>query len=156
MLKLTTTEIEIRLAHYFNYRQNLIVPNISWGMNIHECDLLIIRKSGYGIEVEIKVSKADLIKDIKKSHHHHDKLGRISEFYFAIPDYLQNCIEFIPDHAGIIIVNKTEYGTSCRKFRDPKPNLTRRKFTDQEISKIGHLGSMRIWNLKRALIDKKK
>ena len=154
-MKITSVEIEICLARYFDYRANLIVPNISWGMDIHECDLLVVRKSGYGVEVEIKVSKSDLIKDLSKRHHHHDRLGRISEFYFAIPDYLQPYIEFIPEHAGIIIVNKTDYGTTCRTLRKPKPNVTRRKFTDKEISKIGHLGSMRIWNLKRALISKK-
>ena len=70
--KITTPEIEVRVASFFNPRQNIIVPNISWGVNLHECDLLIIRKSGYGIEVEIKVSKSDLIADAKKPHHHHD------------------------------------------------------------------------------------
>jgi len=43
--KITTLEIENRVAQYFNPRQNIVVPNISWGMNIHECDLLIVRKS---------------------------------------------------------------------------------------------------------------
>jgi len=77
--KITTIEIEERVAQYFGPRECIIVPNISWGINIHECDLLIIRKSGYGIEVEIKISKSDLIADAKKGHHHHDRMDRLRE-----------------------------------------------------------------------------
>ena len=46
--------------NFFNYRANLIVPNISWGLGLHECDLLVLTSSGYATEIEIKVSKADL------------------------------------------------------------------------------------------------
>ena len=63
---ITTTEMEVALAHYLNMRVNLIVPNISWGMFIHECDLLVITPAGYMWEVEIKVSKQDLSRDSKK------------------------------------------------------------------------------------------
>jgi hypothetical protein len=56
---LKTAEMEVELGRYFNYRQNIIVSNVSWGLGIHECDLLIITKSGYATEVEIKVSLSD-------------------------------------------------------------------------------------------------
>jgi len=65
---LKTSDIEFAVAKYFNFRKNLIVPNVSWGFNIHECDLLIVRKSGYAIEVEIKISKSDFKADFKKIH----------------------------------------------------------------------------------------
>jgi hypothetical protein len=150
--RLTTAEIELRVADYFGYRQSIIVPNISWGVNLHECDLLVIRQSGYGIEVEIKISKSDLIADLKKPHHHHDRMGRLSELYFAIPDYLEKHIEFIPEHAGIITLHKYDNYISCKTLRNPKINRNRGKFTDNERLKVAHLGTMRIWNLKRKLI----
>jgi len=154
--KITTLEIEVKLASYFNYRKNIIVPNISWGMNLHECDLLIIRKSGYGIEVEIKISKSDLKADAKKGHNHNDRANRISELYFAIPDYIQDCIEYIPERAGILILTKYDNYITCNELRKPQINKNRRKFTDKEILKIAHLGTMRIWNLKRTIQNIKK
>jgi hypothetical protein len=159
--KITTAEIETRLAAYFDYRQNIIVPNISWGINIHECDLLIIRKSGYGIEVEIKISKSDLKADAKKSHNHNDIANRISELYFAIPDFLQDCIDFIPDHAGILILSRNKYYhyynfLEVKRLRKAKVNKNRNKFCDNEILKIAHLGTMRIWKLKQNIIETKR
>ena len=120
--KLKTIEMEVALANYFNVRQNIIVPNVSWGLGIHECDLLIVRASGYLIEVEIKISKADLIKDSKKEHKHIDK--RIKELYFALPDYLENCIEYIPERAGILLVSKGKNGYYVKIIRNAFKNNT--------------------------------
>jgi len=155
--KFSTIEIETRVAQYFGPRQNLIVPNISWGMNIHECDLLIVRKSGYGIEVEIKISRADLKKDIEKPHNHSD--NRIREFYFAIPDYLQDSIELIPEHAGIIVVSRYySYGDHviCKTLRGAKVNKNCIKFSQEEMFNIARLGTMRIWSLKRKIIETRR
>lgn len=96
-------EIEVAIAKYFGVRKNIIVPNISWGFLTHEADLFIVRKSGYAVEVEIKISRADLINDFKKKHTHNDKQNRISEFYYAMPkDLYLKCKDLIPENAGII------------------------------------------------------
>jgi hypothetical protein len=149
MDKITTTEIETRVAGYFNYRKNIIVPNVSWGIGLHECDLLVIRDSGYAIEVEIKISKSDLRADAKKEHHHLS--NRIKELYFAIPDYLEDCIEYIPERAGVLVLSRYQGGLSCYTKRKAKFNLNCRKFTQEEQLKVAHLGTMRIWNLKRQI-----
>jgi hypothetical protein len=154
--KITTIEIEERVAQYFGPRECIIVPNISWGINIHECDLLIIRKSGYGIEVEIKTSKSDLKADAKKAHNHKDYMDRISELYFAIPDYMKDCIEYIPERAGILILTKNEWGVNVHRLRNPQKKKNRIKFTETEMMKVAHLGCMRIWNLKRTIIGRKR
>lgn len=159
MNKITTIEIEARLAGHFNYRQNLIVPNISWGMDIHECDLLVVSKSGYATEVEIKISKADLKKDAYKKHNHEDRFNRIRRLYFAIPESLSNCIEFIPERAGIIVCSRgVMYGENvicCEVLREARINNTCKKFTDDERFNIARLGTMRIWGLKRKIITLK-
>ena len=148
--KITIYEIEIAIANYFGIRENIIVPNISWGIKIHECDLLIIRKPGCGVEVEIKISKSDLKADFKKKHNHIDPYNRIKEFYFAIPDYLEDCLPLIPEHAGVISVSRNIIAgtihTECRMIRKCKINTKAVKFCDNEIIKIAHLGTMRFWN----------
>lgn len=59
---MNTLEIETAIAMKLDIRKHIIVPNISWGAGLHECDLLVINKSGYATEIEIKISKSDLKK----------------------------------------------------------------------------------------------
>jgi hypothetical protein len=160
-VKITTLDMEIALANHFDYRQNLIVPNISSGMHIHECDLFIVTKKNYCYEVEIKISKADLKKDSEKKHNH--KSGKIKRLYFAIPDHLQDCIEYIPERAGIIIVRKnkpSEYyyqqTYDVREIREPVENNNSTPLTDKERYNVARLGTMRIWGLKRKLCKQTK
>lgn len=149
--KIKTIEMEVALANYFNFRQNLIVPNVSWGLylnnsTLHECDLLVLTKSNYLWEVEIKVSKSDLIADKKKTHGHINK--NIKRLYFAIPEYLKDSIEHIPKRAGIITVSKN---LRCSTIRAPRTDKGY-KLKEHEKLKMAMLGSMRIWGLKKKVI----
>jgi hypothetical protein len=152
-IMMKSIEIEIAVANHIGCRQYLIVPNISWGMGLHECDLLVCTKANYLWEVEIKVSKADLKKDREKLHGHHNK--KIKRLYFAIPEKLYNeeCLSYIPERAGIFIVKELNDG---RHFvilkRAPKPNKNAQPITEKEKSKMAELGAMRIWSLKRKLL----
>lgn len=148
LTKLTTLDMELAVSDFLNYRVNLIVPNISWGFGLHECDLLVITKSNCLWEVEIKISKADLIKDKKKYHRHRN--DKISRLYFAVPDYLESETEHIPDKAGIIIVSICNGYYDCKLLRKPKINGIY-KISDSERSRLAHLGCMRLWRLKQKL-----
>lgn len=156
MDKLKTPEMEIALAQHFNYRQNLIVPNVSWGLYLnrqplHECDLLVLTKSGYLWEVEIKVSKSDLIADKKKMHGHVN--ANIRRLYFALPHYLEDCIEHTPERAGIIIVTVGAAGQlKCKQIRAPR-NDRGYRLTDKEQYKMARLGALRIWALKNKIVE---
>ncbi len=145
--KITAVDIEIAVAKYFGWRQNVIVPNVSWGLHIHECDMLILSGAGYATEVEIKISKADLIKDKMKRHGHRD--NRIKSLYFAIPEKLCEYQEHVPAHAGILFVHQIpdseEY--SCKEFRKPTTQNSV-KFTEKEKYELCRLGIMRIWAIK--------
>jgi len=148
-----TIDIEIAVAKYFDPRKNIIVPNISWGLGLHECDLLIIRpKTGYALEVEIKISKSDLKADAKKKHTHSST--KIREFYYAIPiNLLDSCLEYIPEHAGILTCERNMYdGIVVSQFRSPKINTKARKLDEKEILKASHLGCMRIMPLKIKIV----
>jgi hypothetical protein len=145
--KLTSLDIEVAVSRYFGVRKNIIVPNVWWGAGFnHELDLLVITPSGHGYEIEIKVSKADLVADKKKSHCHHST--RVRELYFAMPEYMKDCIEHVPEDAGVILVSEGGY---CEKARNPKRNLSPYKFSDREVLKIAKLGTMRIWGLKATI-----
>lgn len=153
--------MECALAHHFGYRQNLIVPNVHWGMNMHECDLLVISKAGYASEVEIKVTKADLKKDAEKAHEHDDP--RIKSLWFAIPDYLEDSADLVPDRAGIIVVDtapikKQKYQgrtytwqRRCKKLRPPQMNGLAQPFSAEDRFKVARLGALRVWRLKEKL-----
>lgn len=157
MEKITTLEMEIAVAKFFNYRLNIVVPNISWGMFNHECDLIKLTPGGYCTEIEIKVSLNDLKKDKEKRHKHNDP--KIKYLYFAIPEYLEQHIEHIPDKAGILIVTNVfqrwlnEPIRVVKQVRKPKMQ-NNYKFSQEERIKLLSLMAMRIWRLKKR--DKKR
>jgi hypothetical protein len=146
-------EMEIAISNLFGYTKSIIVPNISWGFDIHECDLFIIKSSGYVNEIEIKRSVADTKNDANKKHDHSD--NRIREFYFAFPiELYDKCKDLVPKHAGIITVGKTQYGKIYRAsiVRDATINKNSRKLTIEEQLKVARLGTLRIWSLKKKLV----
>lgn len=161
-MSLTTLEMEIFLAAYFDSRKNIVVPNVSWGMFNHECDLIVLRPSGVCIEVEIKVSLSDLKADAKKSHDHSDPL--ISELYFAVPEaLLEHTHLMVPAKAGVLLVCEDDkYG--CPAF--PRVKVYRKPFainsgakhlwTDSYRTQLLRLAAMRTWTLKRKLLNCKK
>jgi len=159
--KVTTAEMEVAIAKYFGYRQHIIVPNLSWGFFNHECDLFLIRKSGYGFEVEIKRSKADMQADFKKKHGHKDRGNRIVQLFYAFPEELLPKVkDLVPEECGIITVQWNEWNGKpyASMHRDAKRKRDAKRLTEKEQLKIARLGTLRIWTLKdklNELISKK-
>jgi len=158
-VKLTALDVEVAVGNYLNWCTNLIIPNISWSFFKHECDLIRLSRLGYCTEIEIKVTKPDLIKDKEKKQGHFHK--KIKYLYFAIPDYLENCIEHVPERAGIIIVSSTKKVMlrrmktyRCKIKRNPVKNGDY-QFTKKEMNKCLELMAMRIWRLKLKLANGK-
>ena len=169
---MTAKEIEIEIAtRYFSKRVDLIVPNITWGFHgFNECDLLVCTKSGYLIEVEIKISKADIIKDKEKRHEHNRKYTK--QLYFAIPEKLKVNADLVPEDAGIILVYEEEinsienpdYYNNFNKYYQKRPSLFREAYINKNPMKVtiedkynlARLGTMRMWNHKKQLFNLKK
>lgn len=153
-----TVEMELAIAKLFVVRQNIIVPNISWGFGMHECDMFVIKKSGIAVEIEIKRSKSDFLADFKKGHDHKDRQNRITEFYFAFPEEIyESCKDLVPLDAGIIKCYRyTNYKKETNVFatvmRKPKRIKGARKLTVEEQLRVAKLGTMRIWTLKQKII----
>lgn len=164
--KITTLEMECAIAKWFNPRINLVVPNISWGFFIHECDLIVLTKSGYLYEVEIKTRMSDLVKDSKK-YHRHTSL-KIRHLYFALPKYIftGRALDIIPKDAGILTVDNPDTVTVERKpelwYRDlgdwdgNHGGRNEYKVSAEEKYQIARLGALRIWNLKEKLLKAKE
>ena len=160
-----TIEMEIALMEYFNFRIGPIITNVSADSFLvnHECDILRLSASGYATEVEIKISKADLLADKKKKHSHIDP--RIKDFYFAVPKELEEfALSNIPDRAGLLVIRKikidyvnivkgfhtveeyrVEKVRKCEKCKNPV------KWSDKTINNLNRLGSMRIHTLKKKI-----
>jgi len=155
---ITTAEMEVAIANMYDIRKHIIVPNLSWGFFNHECDLFLIRTSGYGFEIEIKRSKSDMVANFKKKQNHIDKKNRIAQLFYAFPvELLPKVEELVPPECGIILVTKKksvfgdEYSIYANIHRDAKRRKGVKKLTLKEQLKIARLGTMRIWTLKDKL-----
>ena len=162
-----TLEVELAIMEYYDYRKNIIVPNVSWGIVglYYECDLVRLSAKNYATEIEIKVSKADLLRDKKKFHNHGSELFRY--LYFAVPSELEAyAISRIPEKSGLLSVTKREkeivtgYEWVKPELKDykvkvakkPRINKRARQWTDKERDKLLRLGTMRIFGLKKKLL----
>ena len=143
----TTPEMEVALAAYFDNKGLVTVPNVSWGLIHYEADLVVLKKSGYAWEIEIKVSKADLKKDLEKRHKHNSRWLR--ELHFAIPEKLQQHMELIPVHAGVLVVDKRGV---VHPYRRAAANTQAIKLDFEKQFQLARLGALRIWPLKRKVM----
>lgn len=74
----------LRNSTLWNKRNDIMIPNLSWGLLDYEADFVVLSKSGYLTEVEIKRSFADFKADFKKAHKHDDE--RVYYFYYCVPE----------------------------------------------------------------------
>lgn len=156
----TITQIELALAQYFNYRANLIVPKVSWGLLDHEADLLIMNKTGYLTEVEIKRSWADFLADFRKKHTHDDP--KVSWFYYAVPASIASkCLEKLAEvdpmgKWGLLSYDYDRLGecwpTTIKLPSNSTYHQQTKKLSSEEKYQLARLGAMRTWPLKNAII----
>lgn len=126
-----------------------------------ECDFFAISKSGYVVEVEIKISRADFKNDFKKKTSNgkdkHEYLSSEStfkpnQFYFAVPEGLIKPDE-IPKEYGLIYYH---YGTYAQikkraKYLHKEKLLDNKVFITRLLSKFYH----RYMDLRRGQIISK-
>ena len=149
--ELTVKDIQSMLAEYFGIRNNIIVPNVSWGMLDYEADLLIMNKSGYVTEIEIKRSWGDFLADFKKDDCAH-KSEIIYQFWYCVPDEIYSkCIEKLKEvyPNSIDRPNVISYSDSgVLNFHGKNASYCRgfhRKLFLEEQLKLARLGTMRYW-----------
>ena len=165
-------EIECALykeSRICNYRQDIVVCNLSWAMLNHEADFVAVTKNGYMTEVEIKRSWSDFLADFKKDVKQH-KDEHVYRFFYCVPlsiypkvkEYLHDNpielkavitydenlhFEFHHDYEGapceIEMINGRERCHSSRYIM-----WGRRKLFLEEMLHIARVGCMRIWSRK--------
>ena len=150
----TAQEVELAVARHFDYRTNLIVPNVTSGMNLdYEADIVVLRPSGWAIEVEIKVSAADIRADLRKKHQHDSQMFK--ELWFAVPEALKDDPN-IPDRAGILSVRETNDGAiRARQVRRAQRRKDAVKLQPKEVTQLYRIASMRTWKLKNDIAKMK-
>lgn len=158
---MTAAEVELAVANWIGTREHLCVPNVSWGMHLHECDLLYLSDKGFATEIEIKVTKSDLKRDAQKRHQH--RSPRIKFLYYAMPITMADCAELVPEHAGILLASRRQPLTwerepgrmrlECKVTREPETNRAAAAFTDTERLQLARLGALRIWTLKKRILE---
>lgn len=125
------------------------VANVSWGFftTAREADLLLISKKFYLIEIEAKISLADLKKDLSKPHRQVEwQDQRIAELYYSMPEELWEKVKHnppIPESAGVVIVRQT---CGAIKVRKAKRNPNARQLTAQEMLRLARLGAIKFWS----------
>lgn len=150
-----TLDIEIALMNYLKVRRKPIVPNVSWGIVIdnrplHECDLLVLSDSNYATEIEIKITKQDLLKDKDKRHGHYHH--GVKYLYYAVPSKLKDvALAEIPDRAGLYTIHEHNGLFSVYTERKATANKFAIKWSDKDRTDLLRLGTMRIFTLKRQL-----
>jgi len=143
--------MELEIVNLFGKRKNIIIPNcfIEWGTATdHECDILIIKPSGYAIEVEIKMSVSDFKADMKKKHSHINE--KLRQLYYAMPENVFDaCKHDIPDYAGVLILYNYDNFERVKELKYA-PKKEARKLTIEEQNKLMRTGIMKYWNLKES------
>jgi len=151
--KWTANEIEVAIAEHFDFRKNIIVPNVSYGMfRDHEADIVVLKPSGWAEEVEIKISASDIKADLKKRKGRgHARPEIIQKLWFAVPDFLADNPD-LPEWAGVLsLFRGPRYydGIRVTVARNPRLNPGARKMSTDERLQLSRLAMFRVWTLKR-------
>lgn len=163
--KLDIKQIEFAIARLFGVRDNIIVPNISWGFFItHEADLLIMSRTGYLTEVEIKRSYNDLLADFKKTTSHYE--GKVEHMYYAVPVSIADkswkaitesfCGQTVK--CGLLTYDERGFAKEVVKAPSISSILHRNKqdhklFVEEQLQ-IARLGTMRYWSMQERILTK--
>lgn len=142
----------------FDWRRNVVVPNLSWGLGLGwEVDLGVLSDAGWFTEVEIKVSIADFKKDAEKWRHrleaspgHESKTRR--KFY-AMPHEINEKRNGygmredlpIPPGYGLIVVTGGHNGDAAKIVQEAPVNQAARKLRADEQRDMMRLGYIRFW-----------
>lgn len=155
----------------FQRNHLVVVPNCNW--TGHECDLLVVTTDLRIIDVEIKISRADLKADAKKDKWWHrfpscydpetrgyrkvqeDKLRgwppKAWKHYYAMPReiWTPELAESMPSsNSGIILMSRQPYDGAIvtNVERRSKPNREAQRIGAGDAINIARLASLRMWD----------
>lgn len=141
-----------------------VVDNCGW--TGFECDLLIVEPGLRIIDVEIKVSRADLKADFHKDkwiefgplqfNQKRNELPRklwprqVWKHYYAVPEGIWTD-DLLPNlgsqNSGVLIIREGKRGAvSIRSHKKTVANKEAKKLTAEQVLDVARLASLRLWN----------
>ena len=144
---MTADQIKAVIVSYWRYVRQCPVIALEVNSNLSSysgeeiADVLAVDKNRFLIETEVKVTLADLKRDVKKSKHRDFQDNRrciARYFYFAVPRDIANQVKLICDdrypYAGVLASNGLdEYGVEV--YRNAKP-LAGKKLAYPQVLRI--------------------
>ena len=147
----------------------VLVDNCNW--TGHECDVLAVTSDFRIIDVEIKISRADLKADAKKDKWWHRSYGawiperrtqditttprthprKVWKHYYALPQEIwkPDLLECLPSPAsGVILMRETPSSTMpvvATVVRRATPNRDADKLTPAQVLDVARLANLRMW-----------
>lgn len=165
--KLTIQQIHLALRNsgLWNKRTDIMIPNLSWGLLPYEADFVVVSKSGYLTEVEIKRSWEDFKADFKKNHNHDAE--QVYYFYYCVPvSIISKVKEFLMEKYGEryslcapavlwydesgnvrVAVDDNQRCFGMHYASSISPNVKHRKLFLEEQLTVARLGQLRYWSL---------
>ena len=135
-------------------KHQLVIPNntilYSW-----EADLISVTKTWLVHEFEVKVSRADFLKDKKKRHKHYSlEMGKSfshtpNYFWYAVSGFKVELHE-VPSYAGLMRVEKNEHPTYfsyTMKVEKPAPRIHTGKLREKYRIDAGRWLSYKLKNM---------
>jgi hypothetical protein len=143
-------------------RAVLVVDNCLW--TGYEADLLIVEPKLRLIDVEIKISRADLKADFAKDkwiqsgypygtpyelRPRTEWPRQVWKHYYAVPEDIWND-DLLPclgsSKSGVLLLRERKGVVNIRCHRRTTPNRDARKLTPAEVLDVARLASLRLWN----------
>lgn len=150
----------------------LVVPCCYWAG--HEADLLVIENKLRIVDIEIKISRADLKADMAKdkwyrrrpwSQRHKDRRRmpwpeKVWKHYYAMPKeiWTPDLEAHIPEQSGVILVSHLQglqrrAGTEPKAYAEVKrravPNKDAKPISQADVFNLARLENLRYWALVR-------
>lgn len=142
----------------------VLVDNCQW--TGHECDVLGVTMAGYVVDVEVKISRADLKADAKKSKWWHRQYSwvageqpvpiarqwpaRVWKHYYCMPADIwkpELLAAMASPKSGVLLLRRTKSDAVIVDVeRRAVANRDARKLDAVEILDIARLASLRLWD----------
>lgn len=159
---MNSKQVQWCLSNYYDSpvglrKAEFIVPNINFGWG--EADYFFVSKSGYGTEVEIKVSIQDLRADFGKykwqQARPNNRDAVMKRFYYAVPEeiagralaVIENCEIPQVKEAGLLVVSIENHRPHVIESRPSGVNKLAKKLNDTQKLAYYRTAHFRYWTL---------
>lgn len=139
------------LARHFSWWEQRLVTEFEID-GLRE-DLVIVSRAGYVTVVEIKVSRADWLKDKHKSRWPSKHIAR---FFYAVPApvFKQGVPDHVPAHCGLLVVRDGGSWQGYDTVSEERPafRLKAEKLPDARLRQLHETFYFRFWRQQMELL----